>query len=144
MNLIRYQYPNTTNSNSLENLFNFGTTSTIRRFGKLFDEFLGSGIYADQPLVDLYEDDKSFYAHFELPGVDKNQINLELENAVLTCSGSHSKGSKDGTANYNFKRSILIPDEAAQDNVSANFKNGVLVVTIPKKEAAEARRIKVK
>ena len=93
MKLIRYEYPNTIGPNSLSRLFDF-ETPTIERFRKLFDEFLGAGAYADQLPVDLYEDDKNFYARMELPGVDKNAINLEVENAVLTCSGNYSEKTK--------------------------------------------------
>ena len=143
MKLIRYEYPNTIGSNSLSRLFDF-ETPTIERFRKLFDEFLGAGAYADQLPVDLYEDDKNFYARMELPGVDKNAINLEVENAVLTCSGNYSEKTKNGKADYSFKRSVSIPDEAASDQVSASYENGILTVTIPKKEPAEALRIKVK
>jgi HSP20 family protein len=143
MKLIRYKYPNTTGCNSLSRLFKF-ETPPIERFGKLFDELLGSEADADQLPVDLYEDNKNFYVRMELPGVDKDAINLELENAVLTCSGNYSEKTKNGNTDYSFKRSISIPDEAVADQISANQKDGVLTVTIPKKEVAEARRIKVK
>ena len=143
MKLIRYEYPNKTGHNPLSRLFDFEAPS-IERFSKLFDEFLGSEAYADQLPVDLYEDDKNYYARIELPGIDKKAINLELENAVLTCSGNYSEKTKNGKAEYSFTRSISIPDEAVVDQISANHKDGVLTVTIPKKEVAEARQIKVK
>ena len=143
MKLIRYEYPNKTGCNPLSRLFDFEAPS-IDRFGELFDEFLGSKAYTDQLPVDLYEDDKNYYARIELPGVDKKAINLELENAVLTCSGNHSEKTKNGKSEYSFKRSISVPDEGAFDQISANHKDGVLTVTIPKKEATEARQIKVK
>ena len=143
MKLTRCNYPGTTGFNSLNRLFDFGAP-TIGRFGGLFDELLGNEAFADQLPVDLYEDDKNFYARMELPGVDRKAINLELENAVLTCSGSYSEETKNGKNDYSFKRSVSIPEEAAADQISANYKDGVLTVTLPKKEAAEARRIKVK
>ena len=132
MKLIRYEHPSTTGFNSLNRLFDFEAPS-IRRFGKLFEELLGSEVYADQLPVDLYEDDKNFYARMELPGVDRKAINLELENAVLTCSGSYSEETKDGKNDYSFSRSVSITDEAAADQISANYKDGVLTVTLPKK-----------
>ena len=143
MKLIRYKYPNPTSSNSLSHLFDFGTP-TIERFGRLFDEFLGTEAYVDQLPVDLYEDEKNLYTRIELPGVEKNAINLELENSVLTCSGSYSGKTKNGKADYSFKRSVRLPDETALDQVSASYKDGVLTVTIPKKKVAEPRQIKVK
>ncbi len=143
MKLIRYEYPNKTGHNPLSRLFDFEAPS-IGRFGKLFDELLGSEACTDQLPVDLYEDDKNYYARVELPGIDKKAINLELENAVLTCSGNYSEKTKNGKTECSFTRSISIPDEAVVDQISANHKDGVLTVTIPKKEVAEARQIKVK
>ena len=144
MKLIRYEYPTTTGFNSLSRLFDF-ETPTIKRFGKLFDEFLGTeACTTDQLPVDLYEDEKNFYLRIELPGVDKDKISLELENAVLTCSGSYSEETKNGKADYSFKRSISVPDGTMLDQVSASHKDGVLTVTVPKKEAAETHQIQVK
>ena len=143
MKLVRYEYPNTKSSNPLSHLFDFGTPA-IERFGRLFDDFWGTEAYTDQLPVDLYEDEKNFYVCMELPGVDKNTINLELENAVLTCSSSYSEETKNGKTDYSFKRSVPLPDEAVLDQVSASYKDGVLTVTAPKKKAAETHQIKVK
>lgn len=143
MKLIRYQYPTTKKSTTLSQLFDSGAPSTVR-FGKLFDEFLGVESSVDQLPVDLYEDDNNFYARMELPGVDKDKIDLELENSILKFSCNYSEKTKGRKANYSFNRSISVPDEAAQDQVSANYKDGILTVTLPKQEVAEARRIKVK
>lgn len=143
MKLTRYEYPNKTGCSSLSSLFDFEAPS-IERFGKLFDEFLRPEAYADQLPVDFYEDDKNFYARIELPGVDKKVIDLEFENAVLTCSGKYTEKTKSGKTDQSFRRSISIPDEAAVDQISAKHKDGVLTVTLPKKETAEVRRIKVK
>lgn len=143
MKLIRYEYPNTKNSSYLSRLFDFGAP-TIGRFEKLFDEFLGVEANADQLPVDLYEDDKNYYTRFELPGVDKDAINLELENAVLTISGNYSEETESGKTDHSFSRSLSVPDKAALDQVSANHKDGILTITIPKKKTAEARQISVK
>lgn len=143
MKLIRYKNPNTTGSNPLSRLFDFEAPA-IGRFERLFDEFLGTEASTNQLPVDLYEDDKNFYARIELPGVDKDAINLELENGALTCSGSYSEKTKDGKAEYSFQRSILVPDEATQDQITANHKDGILTVTLPKKEVVKPRQIKVK
>lgn len=143
MKLIRYKYPNTINSNPLGRLFGSETPSFVR-FEKLFDEFLGAESQQNQIPADLYEDDQNFFVRLELPGVDKDKIDLELEKSVLTCSGRYSKESGNGKTDYSFKRSVSVPKEAASDQVSANYKDGVLTVTLPKKEVSVPRRIKVK
>lgn len=143
MKLIRYKYPNTTCSNPLSRLFDF-ETPTMERFEKLFDDFLGAEAYVDQLPVNLYEDDKNFYMQIELPDIDKNAINLELEKGVLTLSYSNSEKTEDGKADCGFRRSISVPDEATQDQITANLNEGILTVTLPKKEATKPLQIKVK
>ena len=145
MKLIRYEYPNATDykSNPLSSLFDFGMPK-VERFGKLFDEFLGTKSHVNQLPADMYEDNKNFYVRMELPGVDKNTINLEIENAVLSCSGSYSEKTENEKVDYSFKRSISVPDDTLSDQISANHRDGVLTVTIPKKEKTEPLRIKVK
>jgi HSP20 family protein len=80
----------------------------------------------------------------ELPGVKKNVIDLELENAVLTCSGNYSEKTKDTETDYSFQRSISVPDGVALDQVSADSKDGVLTIKMPKKDASKSRQILVK
>ena len=143
MKIIRYKYPTASSSNSLNCLFGSGSPS-IGRFQKLFDEFLGVESPQDQLPADLYEDDQNFFVRLELPGVNKDEIDLELENSVLTCSRRHSEKTEDGKANYSFKHSMSVPKGVVSDQVFANYKDGILTVILPKKEASVPRRIKVK
>ena len=143
MKLIHYNYSPLSESNNFNRLFDF-RTSAIERLGELFDGFCNNETCSNQLAVDFHEDDKNFFARMELPGVKKDAIKLEVENAVLTCSGDYSEETKNGKANYSFKRSISLPEGAAYDQISADLKDGVLTVRIPKKEVAETRRIKVK
>lgn len=143
MKLIRYEYPQMPSTGSLNRLFDHGMP-TIERFGGLFDDFWGSEASLSQPAVDLYEDDHNFFARMELPGVKKNAIDLELENAVLTCSGDYTEKTEDAKTDYSFQRSISIPDGVALDQVSADYEDGVLTVKMPKKDASKSRQIKVK
>ena len=143
MKLIHYNYSPLSKSNSLNRLFGF-KNSAIERLGDLFDGFWNDETASNQLAVNFYEDDKNFFARVELPGVKKDAINLEIENGVLTCSGNYSEKTRNGKADYSFRRSITLPEEAASDQTSADFKNGVLTVKIAKKETPEALRIKVK
>ena len=143
MKLINYNCSPRSRSNGLNRLFGF-RNSAIEHFGDLFDGFWNDESDSNQLAVDFYEDDESFFARMELPGVKKDAINLEIVNGVLTCSVNYSEKNKSGKADYSFKRSITLPEEAASDQVSADFKNGILIVKIARKEIPEARRIKVK
>ncbi len=143
MKLIRYEYPQMPSAGSLNRLFDLGMPS-VERFGGLFDDFWGSEASLNQPAVDLYEDDHHFFARIELPGVKKDAIDLELENAVLTCSGNYTEKTEDAQTDYSFQRSISIPDGVALNRVSADYEDGVLTVKMPKKDTSKSRQIKVK
>lgn len=143
MKLIRYAYPQSQASSAFNRLFDLGAP-TIGRFGSILDDFLGAEAGYNQPAVDLYEDDHNFYARFELPGVGKEAVDLELENSVLTIHSQQA--SKDDTqlARTRFERSISVPDGVDLEKVAAEMKDGILTVTMPKAEARKPRQISVK
>lgn len=142
MKLIRYEYPQRRHASAFDRLFDLGAPA-FGRFGSLFDEFLGMEDGLHQPAADLYEDEHNFYARLELPGVKKDHIDLELENAVLTVSSAESKKAKDSEASYSFQRSISVPDGVALDKVSASYEDGILTVIMPKETARKPRQISV-
>ena len=78
-----------------------------------------------------------------LCSVSKDAINLEIENAVLTCSGDYSEKTKDGDKNFSFSRSISVPDDVALDEISASYENGVLTVKMPKSAKSKPQQINV-
>ncbi|MDQ8207275.1 Hsp20/alpha crystallin family protein [Coraliomargarita sp. SDUM461003] len=143
MKLIRYAYPQSQASSAFNRLFDFGVPA-MGRIGSLMDDFLATEVGLNQPAADLYEDEHHFYARFELPGVDKDQIDLELENAVLTLSSQQSTVKDDSSTRTQFERSISVPDGVDLERVSAAMKNGILTVTMPKLEARKPRQISVK
>ncbi|MEM7792151.1 MAG: Hsp20/alpha crystallin family protein, partial [Verrucomicrobiota bacterium] len=89
-------------------------------------------------------DDDNFYAKAELPGVKKNQVDIQLENSVLTIQSEETKNVKDGDTMAAFVLSLSIPEGVATGKVSAQFKNGILTVTMPKEEVRKPRRIAIK
>jgi HSP20 family protein len=143
MKLIRYEYPQTPAASAFDRLFNSGAGS-IERFGSLLDDFFGQSAAVRQPAVDLYEDDHNYYARLELPGVRKDAIDIELENAVLTVSSSPEKEGEETRASVDFQRSISVPDGVDASKVSAKLDDGVLTITLPKQEARKPRQITVK
>lgn len=136
MKLIRYQYPQLPGIRDFDRFFE-------QAFGDFGRFPLGAGTTAWEPSTDLYEDAANYYARFELPGFSKDQLNLELENAVLTVSGEHKEGDGDDARSRSFSRSVSIPDGVDPDNVSAKFENGLLTVTLPKTAEQQARSITI-
>ncbi|WP_269522806.1 Hsp20/alpha crystallin family protein [Coraliomargarita parva] len=143
MKLIRYEYPQAPATSAFNRLFDLGAPS-FQRFGNLFDDFFGSNAGFGQPSADLYEDDHNYYVRMELPGVKKDTIDLELENAVLTISSAHEAKDKDTEESYSFQRSISVPDGVEVGKVTAAYEDGILTITMPKAEARKPRQITIK
>lgn len=142
MKLIRYTYPQKQTASGFNRLFDLGAP-TVGGIGSIFDEFFGAQPGCSQPAVDLYEDDQSFYARFELPGVSKDKLDLELENAVLTISSREESKEDAKVSRTRFERSISIPEGVDQLKISAAMEDGILTVTMPKAEASKPRQISV-
>jgi HSP20 family protein len=104
------------------------------------------------PAVDIKEDDKSFTLLADIPGVDPKDIEVTMDNNVLTVRGERQSEKKTEEENYKrverqygaFYRRFTLPDSADAENIEAHSEHGVLKVTIPKKEVAQSRRISVK
>lgn len=143
MKLIRYAYPQSQASSAFNRLFDLGAP-TVGRFSSFLDDFLGAEAGLNQPAVDLFEDDHNFYARFELPGISKDSIDLELENAVLTISSQEETTEDAAVARTRFERSISVPDGVDLEKVSAEMKDGILTVSMPKAEVHKPRQISVK
>ncbi|ALA58589.1 Hsp20/alpha crystallin family protein [Nitrospira moscoviensis] len=104
------------------------------------------------PAVDVLETDTEFQIQAELPGLEKEQVSLSVEEGVLTISGRREQEKEGNGKRYHkierayggFARSFTVPDLVDQHKVSAEFKNGVLTVRLPKSEKARAKAIEVK
>jgi HSP20 family protein len=103
------------------------------------------------PTVDVEEDEKSIHVRAEIPGIDENDLNVTLEDNVLTISGEKKEERKEENKRYvlaerrfgSFKRSIALPAEVKSDSVKASFKNGVLTIDFEKKEVSQPKRITI-
>lgn len=89
--------------------------------------------------VDLYEDKDNTYVRAELPGVNREDISVEMVEGYLNLSASR----KDGEQSFALNRSIAIPEQVQADKVAASYENGVLTVTLPKQEQAKPRKINI-
>lgn len=104
------------------------------------------------PAVDIKEDANKFVIHADIPGVKPEEIDINMENGVLTIKGekkSESKTEKEGYKRVertygSFYRRFSLPDTANAEAISASSKHGVLEIVIPKREAVLPKKINVK
>src|SRR6185295_1566844 len=103
------------------------------------------------PSVDIYETENELVLRADLPDVKLEDIEVRVENQTLTLSGERKFEQDSKVRGYHriersygaFTRSFTVPATVESDKVHAEFKNGVLTVTLPKKEAAKPRQVKV-
>src|SRR5438876_2586110 len=103
------------------------------------------------PAVDVYETENELVLKADLPDVDLKDIDVRVENSTLTFAGQRKFEKQDSGNGYhriersygNFTRSFAVPNTFDTENINASYKNGVLTVTLPKKEAAKPRQIKI-
>jgi HSP20 family protein len=95
--------------------------------------------------VDLYEDKENTYVRAELPGVNRDDINVEVVDGYLTITAVRKTSAKDsnGEQSASFSRSVSLSEEVQTDKIAAAYENGVLTVTLPKREEAKPRKISV-
>lgn len=149
MRLVRYTYPSFRNlSPALSGFSRSPWTGLESEIDRLFETALsgfGDPTSGTQFPVDLYEDKDNTYVRAELPGVSRDDINVEMVEDYLTISGAHKTPATEGQAeqSFSFSRSVNIPEEVQADKVSAAYENGVLTVTLPKREEAKPKKITV-
>ena len=104
------------------------------------------------PSVDISEDDKEWLIKAEIPEVKKEDVKVTVENGVLTITGERKFEKEEKDKKYhriersygNFFRSFTLPEGAEGGKVSAEFKNGVLELRLPKNEKAKSKAVEVK
>ena len=103
------------------------------------------------PAVDIKEEPDKFVIHADVPGVDPKNIDVSMENGVLTIKGHREEEKKEEREGYKriervrgtFYRRFSLPDTADAEKIRAKVKNGVLEIVIPKQEEVQPRRITV-
>jgi HSP20 family protein len=104
-----------------------------------------------EPDVDILETKYDFVISAELPGLDKKDLSLILEDDILTLKGEKVREAAEEDENYNFSerkfgkfsRTFVMPDSIRPEKIKTSFKDGLLRVSIPKSEAAKEKEIKV-
>jgi HSP20 family protein len=120
-----------------------------RMFDDVFSDRETEGAAGWYPTVDVTEEKDAFVIHAELPGVKSEDIKLRMSNSVLILAGEKKQEHRTEQENYYrmeraygaFQRSFNFPAIVDPDNISAEFKDGVLVVRVPKKETAQVKEI---
>ena len=103
------------------------------------------------PSVDIFENKDHIVIEAELPGMKQENVDISIENNVLTLRGERTFEKKDENDNFHrversygsFTRSFTLPPTVSSENAQAEFENGVLRVTLAKREEAKARKIQI-
>jgi len=154
--LMPWGRPGNNNSVVAQDQSNDPVRSLYREMNRLFDDlfpgYRGPALeqltrYADFPKLEISEDDKEIQISAELPGVHEDEVEITLENQLLTIRGEKKSSVEEKDKGYSersyglFERRITLPAGTEADKASASFENGVLTLKIPRSaEAIETTR----
>ncbi len=148
MNMIRYHRPR-------------GSQYPLQEFRQMLDRFFDDEDTGDRsdvvtsqwaPHVDIREEDRRFVIEADIPGVDPKDIDVHMDNGVLSIRGERKSESTSDNGKYTrvershgvFYRRFALPDSADPDGISATGRHGVLEIAIPKRPETTPRRIDIK
>lgn len=129
------------------------------RMNRIFDDFFAPALNTDaelavqnwNPSADVYEEDTQYVIKAALPGIDKKDIHIDFENNTLVLKGERTEDKEVKEENYyrkemaygKFQRSFALPEGVEADSIKADYKDGVLKITIPKPETKQPKTITV-
>ncbi|MFW5803694.1 MAG: Hsp20/alpha crystallin family protein [bacterium] len=136
------------------------TMNRTNDFGSLLDNFFTPTLWNNRegfsreavPAVNIAEDEKAYRIEVAAPGLKKDDINIDLDENVLTISSEQEDKKEEKEENYtrkefsycSFKRSFVLPDNTNKDKIEAHHKDGVLNINIPKEEQKKlTKQIKI-
>ncbi len=111
----------------------------------------GNGGTTWLPALDMWETDDALVISVDLPGVDEDKVSLEVEDGVLTISGTRERKVEQKDDRYyrferrygTFSRSVTLPQGVNEEDIKASFANGVLEITVPKPAERKPKRISI-
>jgi len=138
--------------------------SVEKEFSKLFDSFNNRfGLKSSKededfanavwsPLTDIREDEDKYSLHLDLPGVKKEDVKITFNNGQIAISGERNFEKEEKNSKYHhverafgkYYRAFNLPEKILEDKIDAEFKDGILKITIPKAEEAKPKQIEVK
>lgn len=101
---------------------------------------------ADAPYAvpaDVYEDESAYYAHFEIPGVPREDVKVELREQALSLSATRRQRVSGGESTVSLARTVSVPQGVDSDAISAKLENGILRVTLPKSLERRPKTIEI-
>ncbi len=129
------------------------TTRGMNRFFNepLFRFFDEEGYAMWSPSVDIYNEDDKLIVKAEMPGLNRDDIDIRVENGVLTITGEKKKEEEVKEENAyrlercygKFSRSFSLPMQVDTRNIKANYKDGILQISLPKAEESKPKRIDI-
>ena len=133
-----------------------GVTTLQDQINRLFNETVersgdDSSLSAWAPAVDIYETEHELVVKADLPDVDPKDLDIRVENNILTIRGERKFEKKVNEENYlriersygSFARSFTLANTVNSEAIKADYQNGVLTLTVPKREEAKPKQIKV-
>ena len=119
-------------------------------FGRSYDSLPGLTFRSSGPRTNLYENGDTFEIRTEVPGIAKDDLNVNIQGNYLEISGSRADDTPDGYKTHRtergantFSRSFTLPDDVDADKVKAKLKDGILYLTLPKAETAKPKQITI-
>jgi HSP20 family protein len=134
----------TTLQNRINHLFDDSFLRPVRS-----DDDVSLGIW--NPVVDMYDEDDKIVIKAELPGLDKKNIAVDVKDRVLTLRGERNYDNEVKEENYyrrertygKFRRSFSLPADVDADKIKADFKDGLLIIEVPKPEEQKPKEIAI-
>jgi len=134
----------------------FGTMNLLqRKLDTLYGDYARPSAYkwdleSAAPRTNLYEHDDNFEIRAEVPGLEKDDLNVKIQGNYLEISGKRHSDAPEGYKVHktergvgSFSRSFTLPADVDSTEVDATLKNGVLCLTLPKHEAAKPKKISI-
>lgn len=142
---MRYLIPRTTNGDSVAGTFD-------RMMDDFFNDLPGWNLDVRSPAADVREENDRYILEVELPGMTEKDIDVRVEENLLTVSSKKEEQKEEKKGGYimkerkamAFKRSFVLPNDVDKDRIKAKFRNGLLELVIDKKEEAKPRSIEIK
>src|SRR5579862_4207418 len=137
----------------MKTLVSWNPTHDLRSMDEVLDRLFGSARSVNTALlpVDVFEQDGKFTVKAAVPGVSPEEIDIQVEKNVLTIKGEHKQEATSGEAKVYrrevaygaFSRSVRLPENLNLEAVDAEFKNGIVTVSIPKVDEPKPQSIKI-